>query len=593
MFFRNAEFPDDFILDITKIPGSSDDVCLIAIKYYTEQSNNPDLSKDLRDIARAFAGNLTEYYEMSNFKSSKLREVLPHLSESARFMESKGTIDMDIESAGRIKSFYSVYQKTLEGIIECMENDEPLPTNGLLTDIYATRDILYPRHDMKFNPQAFYKLTYKTIYEYMLFIDELSKKDPRYGLVPYEEEKLRKLSRPKKYTFNKNEVHIPEKDFTDYILELEGIQKGYRYLADASEDSSFFSISADIIKLKNADLSDPRSYSESIIYKSIVEETQKDYMYKIRNDIEENLINQFDDSTLKDYYSLPMKDFMRIHKPFLSHSQYNTCNLINALDSENCSSELLNDIKSPKIKKDISDAIFNKLQTVQQLDLKDFSNSLHTAVKIRKFAKCGKDFMLNPKANGYQSFHMLVRTPSGVYEKQIRTADQDRVAERGNASHSLNYKPDVKTSFHRLKIPTPFSPKRDAAGDIIMPTELGILPFEPAVNVYYGTSFQTFSGGKTLSEFQAQFGTKEAFDKAMLDLSPKDTNFIQKLLKKLFGKHNIVYTHEQPEVDETTPLLAHIPEDIAAYPAKSNAIIYETKPSGGTSTDDTDPHDNR
>lgn len=50
-----------------------------------------------------------------------------------------------------------------------------------------------------------------------------------------------------------------------------------------------------------------------------------------------------------------------------------------------------------------------------------------------------KDYISNPKDNGYQSLHILIETLSGlIFEVQIRTAAMDILAEQGDAIHSLH-----------------------------------------------------------------------------------------------------------------------------------------------------------
>ena len=53
-----------------------------------------------------------------------------------------------------------------------------------------------------------------------------------------------------------------------------------------------------------------------------------------------------------------------------------------------------------------------------------------------------KDYVANPKANGYQSLHLLVRLPSGWRcELQVRTRCMHDHAEHGAAAHA-DYKAD-------------------------------------------------------------------------------------------------------------------------------------------------------
>lgn len=239
--------------------------------------------------------------------------------------------------------------------------------------------------------------------------------------------------------------------------------------------------------------------------------------------------------------------------------------------------------------------MLNKLHAIQEIsndtdDMPTFYAKFQKACKILHYDACSKDYMANPKDNGYQSFHIRINTPFGPYEKQFRTDKQHSFAEKGNASHSLNYKPDVKTAFHRLKVPSPFIPKRDSHGDIISPTELGVAPFEHAVAFYYGIQFSTFADGKNFEDFQSQFSTKEDFDQALLDLSPTDNNFMTKLLNKFFKKSTKGKSNDKTQfsLDSTQSFITSVPSDIAVYADdENNSLNYD---SSLFSNPPSDPH---
>ena len=60
-----------------------------------------------------------------------------------------------------------------------------------------------------------------------------------------------------------------------------------------------------------------------------------------------------------------------------------------------------------------------------------------------------KDYITQPKANGYQSIHTCVKSKNGpVFEVQIRSIAMDLQAERGDAAHWL-YKEDSRPARHQ------------------------------------------------------------------------------------------------------------------------------------------------
>lgn len=611
MAYKDEEFegkiPDDFILDITQIPGSSDDVTLKAIDYYKQKLDEPDLAQSLKDIAKAFVVNLTEYYEMSNFESQKLRDALPFLSESARFMEKRDSLEMDVEPKARIKSLYSAYKKILDLSIVAISKNQSVEESAFLQDIYATRDILSPRHDMRTNPQAFYKLVYRTILEYMEFIDELHEKDPEFYLLEFPEYELKTLTKPQKIKYAPTDIDVPDNDFIDYALEHKKIPLAYRYLADI-DNIEPSSIKTELAELKKADISKPETYSHLMLYQMVTSQVQKETLSQLRSHFDNILFNEFDKKSkdmYADYCSLPLAEFLKEYEHSLSSYHINCCRFLHHLDSANSTNILdtsdfpqfnnksfMNDViqEFNKLQRNQKTIVLNRLSALRNLDLKDFEVNLEQARKIKYFARCGKDYMKNPKGNGYQSFHMRIHTPYGIIEKQIRTDAQDIVAEKGPASHSASYKPNVRTSFHRLKVPAPLSPKRDQNGELIEPTELGILPFDIAVAEYYGSPFSAFAG-KTFNEFKAQFSTKKEFDEAMLALSPtQQQNKFLDALTELFSTKHAKKKQKEAEpttIIDTTPVIQDIPQDIAVYAASSLTS------SSAFSTDDTDPHDNR
>lgn len=612
MDFDELDIPEDFIYDIASVPGSSDEVCQKAINHYKTIKSRPGLDSRLIEICDGIIGALTEYYSMASLGSSNLRQILPHLSENARFMESQTTVDVDVESSGRIKSFYSEYVKILDKITECVEKNEPIPTNGFLEDTWATRDVFHPRHDMKYNTQAFYAETYSLILDFMEHIEELSQEDSSYGFKEYDEQTLLNLKRPKKYSFPETEtVVIPENDFLEYAFQSKKLAKGFKYLPSGITD---------IDELKNLIRDMKSNYDIRLeadnypILNSVINDAKFEQLVAYRNDYEKMILDGMKDSKIvSSYESLPFDEFFEEHKRSFNSAQRDKLRFLNFLNEKiakkdsNSFGVTLPKFENPTSNTSLTTELFNlateqnkiideRIGAIRNLDLDDnFEANYNESQKLKRFSRCMKDYMRSPKKTGYQSIHMIVQTPNGPYERQFRTAAQHHFAEQGPASHTNSYKPDVKSTFHRLKVTTPLSPKRDEHGDIIIPIELGLLPFELAVYNYYKQPFSNFSGGKNLAEFKEEHPNKEDFDRAMLALSPQkvSTNLMQKIWNKLFHKKKENYV---PKVVTTTPTLtgtiySDVPADISAYPNMPGTPAAPTTSS--FSTDDSDPHGDR
>lgn len=65
-----------------------------------------------------------------------------------------------------------------------------------------------------------------------------------------------------------------------------------------------------------------------------------------------------------------------------------------------------------------------------------------------------KDYIFEPKSNGYQGLHIIVKDPKTKreFEIQIRTDSMHTYAEIGNASHDFSYKPKDSLSYKRIQI---------------------------------------------------------------------------------------------------------------------------------------------
>lgn len=555
-----SALPENFLLDITNIAGSSDDVCLKAIQHYKNYLNYPE--PVVQQISKAMIGNLTEYFNLSHQGSSQFEKVLPHLSDVANFMDSKNSPNMDVQSTARIKSLFSDYEKLLSSCADNLENNKPIPDSGFAKDLIATRDVLYPRYHLRNDPQAFYKHVYSTILEFMEYIDKLSQDNPEYGFEPVATKKQQELMKPKKYHFPKEEsetITIPDNDFLGYAFNTKGIPEVYRYLVAIASKLDKEIILKDIQKIQSeTNLQDLQKLS---LIHTLQNEIKKESLVAFRNSLEQELLDSMplESSMFKDYTTKSKEDFLYIHKglkPIYKDYLSIISNIDDSLETGTSPTLLTNSFAGGNATTNvISEKLSNshneqntKLQNIIEqlsvLDLDNFEQVFETAKKLHYFSICSKDYMKHPKETGYQSFHIFVRTPFGKYEKQIRTQAQHHFAEYGHASHSNNYKPYEKENFHRLKVCTPLMPKRDQEKNIILPIQLEPLGLEEAIREYYRKDFSFFSGGLSMDQFKTMHFFD--FDEAMLSLSQpneqllervsKGFNFLKKIKNKIIPK---------------------------------------------------------
>lgn len=559
MEFCKTKLPINFLLEITKIPGSKDEVCKQAIAHYRIFQTHPD--PIISQIASAMVGNLTEYYEISHQGSKKIELAIPHLSDVANFMNSKNTPIMDIQSTARIKSFYSVYEKLLLECSKKLEQNKPIPARGLAKDIIATRDVLYPRYQFKNDPQAFYKSVYGAVLEFMEYIENLSQSNPDYGLEPLTPEKQYEFQRPKRYTFSSDEVIFPPKDFIDYALEIKRVPHIYRDLASLSTDIDKATMLSNIQQIQG-EISSEELYNLPLV-KALKKEIKRNSLINFRDNLEKKIFDSMPNEQMyKDYKNMSTEDYIYIHEKTLKPEFKDYISIISTIDNSMKTgvdiNQLASVIKGEKITKEALASEFeltainqelnleNSLTQFNTLDIANFSKNLEQAKKIQYYASCSKDYMKYPKEVGYQSLHTIVKTPFGKYEKQFRTRKQNKYAETGPASHSATYKPYEKENFHRLKVCTPLMPERNDKGDIIMPIRLAPLNLNDAIKEYYQNDFKFFSG---MSMEMFKLLHPDDFDEAMLALSEPDDNLISRikntfksLKEKLAPKQKVLST---------------------------------------------------
>lgn len=95
---------------------------------------------------------------------------------------------------------------------------------------------------------------------------------------------------------------------------------------------------------------------------------------------------------------------------------------------------------------------YQPLPASEAKDIEDFNPAEHPEVYVPKKTYISeenkiyvKDYVTTPKNNGYQSFHVLVKSPKGdVLEIQFRTKDMDFYAEHKIADHDVYKEKQIK-----------------------------------------------------------------------------------------------------------------------------------------------------
>ena len=79
----------------------------------------------------------------------------------------------------------------------------------------------------------------------------------------------------------------------------------------------------------------------------------------------------------------------------------------------------------------------------------ELAHSLYRPVPGRQI----KDYVSNPKGNGYQSLHSTLQLGDLMSELQVRTSEMHRFAEHGKASHWLYKSAEEKGAGNGVKRP--------------------------------------------------------------------------------------------------------------------------------------------
>lgn len=372
----------------------------------------------------------------------------------------------------------------------------------------------------------------------------------KYGFKLIDEKTQIQLAKPKKYKFDLKQISIPEKDFIDYGLEIRNVPHIYKNLVACSKKMDYNTILDNIITLQQSD--DEEKNKDLPLIKTLKNHINKQTLISFRNDLEQEVINYMPDgpdktkNMYKDYCDETLEDFLFIYEHSLPAKYFDFLNIISNIDNainlnqynldfyknckyQNATKEILNS-KADKLLQNRENLLQTELDELKNLDLKHYEYNFSKAKKIEKFSSYVKDYMKNPKDTSYQSIHMIIKTPFGVYEKQFRTEEQHHNAEFGIGSHE-NYKPHEK-DFHRLKVCTPLMPKRDEYGEIISPIQLVPSNFDESIKIYFGNKFETYLG-MPYNEFLTKYNNKEDFDNAMQRIGAPNDEMLKRVKQKL------------------------------------------------------------
>lgn len=89
--------------------------------------------------------------------------------------------------------------------------------------------------------------------------------------------------------------------------------------------------------------------------------------------------------------------------------------------------------------------------------LKDFIENYYTKKGCNIITERTKDYIQNPKENGYRALHLSGQKGDRKFETQIKTANMEQIAKYGNANHSEIYKPRAIGKYPILKLPRYFT----------------------------------------------------------------------------------------------------------------------------------------